>query len=51
MLRVSVLSSIFATVADFVTDLAKDCVLSESLYTDDLVMISESFAGFRNKFV
>ena len=37
----SVLSPfLFAVVVDVVTELARDCVLSELLYVDDLILMS-----------
>ena len=47
----SVLSHfLFAVVVDVVTKLASDCVLSELLYDDDSVLMSESIEGLWNKF-
>ena len=34
-----------------VTELARECVLSELLYVDDLVLTREAINGFRNKFM
>ena len=45
----SVLSS-FAVVVDVVTALARDGVLSELLYADDLGLMSEAIEGLRDKF-
>ena len=48
----SVLSPfLFAAVVDVVTELVRDGVLSEFLYVDDLVLISETIVGFRNTFL
>ena len=45
----SVLSPfLFAVVVDVVTDLAREGVLSELLYADDLVLMSETIKGLRN---
>ena len=52
MLQRSVLSPIlFAVVVDVVTEFARDGVLSELLYADDLVLMSETIEGLRNKFL
>ena len=49
--QVSVLSPfLFAVMAD-VTDFAREGALSELLYADDLVLMSESMEGLRNKFL
>ena len=42
---------LFAVVADNVTELTTDSVLSELLYADDLVLMSEAIEGLRNKFI
>ena len=42
---------IFALVVDFVTEFAREGALSEILYADDLVLMSESIKGIRNKFL
>ena len=48
----SVLSPfLFAVVVDVVTELAKEGVLSEWLYADDLVLMSETIEELRNKFL
>ena len=48
----SVLSPfLFAVVVDVVTEFARDGVLSELLYADDLVLMSETIEGLRNKFL
>ena len=39
----------FAVVVDFVTELARDGVISELLYVDDLVLMSDIIEGLRNK--
>ena len=41
----------FALVVDVVTELAREDALSELLYADDLVLMSETIEGFRNKFI
>ena len=47
----SVLSSLcFAMVVDVVTELAREVALSEWLYADDLVLMSETIEGLREKF-
>ena len=47
----SVLSPfLFTVVADVVTELAREGVLSELLYADDLVMMSETIKGLSNYF-
>ena len=47
----SVLSPfLFEVVVDAVTELARMVVLSELLYADDLVLISEIVEGFRKNF-
>ena len=40
-----------AVVVDVVTKLERMCVLSELLYDDDLVLMSETIEGLRNKFL
>ena len=40
---------LFALVVDVVTEFARECALSELLYADDLVLMSESIEGLRNK--
>ena len=48
----SVLSPfIFAVVVDVVTQFAREGALSELLYADDLVLMSNTIVGFRNKFI
>ena len=42
---------LFALVVDVVTEFASECVLSELLYADGLVLISETIEGLRNKFL
>ena len=42
---------IFAVVVDVVTEFAREGALSELLYADDLVLMSETIDGFRNKFL
>ena len=47
----SVLSPfLFALVVDVVTEIARESVLSELLYADDLVLVSETIKGQKNKF-
>ena len=41
---------LFALVVDVVTELARESVMSELLYADNLVVMSETIDGFRNKF-
>ena len=41
---------IFAVLVDVVTDLARESVLSQLLYADNLVLMSETIQGLRNKF-
>ena len=46
----SVLSPfLFAAVVDVVTEFAREGVLSQLLYVDDLVLMSETIDGLRNK--
>ena len=48
----SVLSSLnFAVVLDVVTEFPREGALSELLYADDLVLMSETIEGLRNKFL
>ena len=48
----SVLSPfLFALVVDVVTEFAREGALSELLYGDDLVLMSEIIDGLRNKFM
>ena len=47
----SVLSPFFSVVVDVGTEFARGCALSELLYDDDLVRMSETIEGLRNKFV
>ena len=48
----SVLSPfLFAEVVDVVTELDREGALSELLYADDLVLMSETIEGLRNKFL
>ena len=47
----SVLSPfLFAVAVDVVTEFAREGALSELLYADDLVLMSETTEGLRNKF-
>ena len=41
----------FAVVVDIVSELDRDGVLSELLYTDGLLLMSETIGGLRNKFL
>ena len=51
MQEASVMSPcIFAVIMDVVTKFAR-CALSELLYADDLVLMSEVIEGHRNKFL
>ena len=48
----SVLSPfLFAVVVDVVTEFATEGALSELLYADDLILMSETIEGHRNKFI
>ena len=48
----SVLSPfLFAVVVGAVTEFAKEGAISELLYADDLVLVSEIIVGLRNKFL
>ena len=48
----SVLSPfLFALVVDIFTEFAKEGVLSELLYADDLVLMSEAIEGLGDKFL
>ena len=48
----SVLSPfLFAVVVDVVTEFAREGALYELLYADDLVLMSETIEGLRNKFL
>ena len=48
----SVLSPVlFAVVVDVVTEFARECALSELLYANDLVPMSETIEGLWNKFL
>ena len=42
---------IFAVVVDAVTEFAREGALSELLYADGLVLMSETIEGLRNKFL
>ena len=42
---------LLAVVVDVVTDFAREGALSESLYADDLVLMSETIKRLRNKFL
>ena len=51
MHRGSMLSPfLFAVVVDVVTEFAREGALSELLFADDFVLMSETIKGFRNKF-
>ena len=41
----------FAVMVDVVTEFARESAPSELLYADDLVMMSETIEGLRNKFL
>ena len=41
---------LFTLVVDVVTELARDGMLSEFLYADDFVLMSESLKGLSSKF-
>ena len=48
----SVLSPfIFAVVVDVVTELARECAISELLYADVLALMSETIEGLMDKFL
>ena len=48
----SVLSPfLFAVVVDVLTDFSREGALSELLYADDLVLMSETIEGLRNRFL
>ena len=52
MYQGSVLSPfLFAEVVDVVTEFSREGALSELLYADDLVLMSETIEGLRNKFL
>ena len=52
MCQGSVLSPfLIAVVVDVVTELAREGVFGELLYADDLVLMSETIDGLRNKFL
>ena len=52
MYQGSVLSPfLFAVVMDVVIDFAREGVLCELQYADDLVLMSETIKGLRNKFI
>ena len=40
---------LFVVVVDVVTEFAREVALSELLYADDLVLMSETIVGLRNK--
>ena len=42
---------LFAVMVDVVTEFAREGVLSELLYADNLVLMSEIIEGFDNKFL
>ena len=46
----SVLSPFFAVVVDTVTEFARDGTLSESLYVENLVQMSDTIEGLWDKF-
>ena len=52
MYQGSVLSPfLFAVVVDVFTEFAREAALRELLYADDLVLMSETIKGLRNKFL
>ena len=52
MYQQSVLSYFLsAVVIDIVKEIAREGALSELVYVDDLVLMSETIEGFRNKFI
>ena len=51
MHQASVLSCFFAVMVDVVTQFARECMLSELLYADDFLLMSEAIYGLRNKFL
>ena len=51
MYQGSVLSPlVFAIVIDVVTENVRNCLMSEMLYTDDLVLTRETMEGLKEKF-
>ena len=42
---------LFAVVVDVVTEFAREGALCELLYANDLVLMSETIEGLRNKFL
>ena len=48
--RSVVLTLLFAVVMDVVTEIGREGQLSELLYAEDLVLMSETTEGIRNKF-
>ena len=42
---------VFAVVADVVSELARNGVLSELLYGDDLVLMNDKIMGVKNTFI
>ena len=42
---------LFAMVVDVVIEFVRECALSELLYADDLVLMSETIEGLWNKFL
>ena len=52
MHQVCVLSPfLFALVVDVVTEFAREGAISELLYADDLVLMSETIEGLKDKFL
>ena len=43
--------SLLAVVIDVVTELAREDVLSELLYDDGLILVSEAVMGWKNNFI
>ena len=48
--RLGLVLSFFAVVVDAVTEFAREGALSELVYADNLVLMSETIEGLRNKF-
>ena len=42
---------LFSVVIDVIPEFARECAVSELLYADDLVLMSETIKGLRNKFL
>ena len=50
-LRSVLLSFVFGVVVDVITEFAREGALSELMYADDLVLMSGTIVGLRNKFL